>query len=120
MNDTDRDDPEREPTLVELADGAVRKIVTGIVIAGAAIALAVYARPSPPRYQVAATETGIVRIDTKSGTVIGCEAGVCRTIVRRGQHLEPRLKPKALPAPSAERAPAAPAAPKAPAALPAN
>lgn len=117
MDDIDRDEPEREPTLVELAEGAVRKITTGIVIAGAAIALALYARPAPPRYQVIATDTGIARIDTRSGTVIGCEAGVCRTIVRRGQSLAPRLKPKALPPPSAEKAPAAP---KAPAALPAN
>ena len=106
---------EGEPSFAETAESSVRKIVTGIVIAGAAIALALYSRPAPPRYQVIAAGAGIVRIDTTSGTVIACEAGRCMTVLRRGQHLEPRSSGKALPSAPA----AAPALLPPPAAEPA-
>ena len=33
------------------------------------------------------TETGIVRVDTRSGTVLHCVANGCYTVVRRGQSL---------------------------------
>ena len=78
-----------ESSLSDMVDGAVRRIATSIAIAGVAIALAVYARPGPPRYQAFATDDGIVRIDTRSGTVIGCEGGRCMTLLRKGQRLAP-------------------------------
>ncbi len=115
-------------------DSAVRRIVTGIAIAGAAIALALYARPGPPRYQALETETGIIRVDTRSGTILHCVANGCYTVVRRGQRLldqEERQKArakafggdaapaqKALPTPQPQKALPAPAAEPAPA--PAN
>jgi len=120
MNDPDplapaRDRAPPEPPLAELADAILRKLVTVIVIAAAIIAIAIYARPAPPRFQVAVGDGRIVRIDTRNGTVIACEAGVCATVLRRGHRLErslpPRPAPAALPAP----APAAPAAAPAPA-----
>jgi hypothetical protein len=97
---------EPEPTLAEMVDNAVRRISTSIAIAGIAIALSIYARPGPSRYEAFATERGIVRIDTRKGTVIGCEGGQCVTLVRRGQRLGPNPNivdddepPRALPAP---------------------
>ncbi|HEV2817972.1 MAG TPA: hypothetical protein VGW40_12215 [Allosphingosinicella sp.] len=108
-----RDRPPREPALAELVDNVLRKLVTAIVIAGAIIALAIYARPAPPRYQAAVGDGRIVRIDTRSGTVIACEAGRCATVLRRGQRLERSLPqrpaPAALPAPAAPPAQALPA-----------
>jgi hypothetical protein len=106
-----RDRAQREPALAELVDGVLRKLVTAIVIAGAIIALAIYARPAPPRYQAAVGDGTIVRIDTRNGTVIACEAGRCATVLRRGQHLDRHLPDHAVPAPQALPAPAPAAAP---------
>ena len=105
---TEIDEAEYEPSLSEVADSAVRKVSTALVIAAAAIALAIYARPGPPRYQAFATPTGVVRVDTKTGTLLSCVEDRCSRIVRRGQDLEPFAKPKALPAPAAPAVPAAP------------
>jgi hypothetical protein len=116
----DRDPP---PSLGEIVDTASRKLVTAFVIAGAFVALAIYSRPGPPRYQAFATEDKIVRVDTRRGTVIACQATRCYTVVRRGQRLEkgpapaamPSPQPqRALPAPSAQRAPSPPAPPSPP------
>ena len=126
-----RDVGGREPPLSEVVDSAVRRIVTGIAIAGVAIALAVYARPGPPRYQAIETETGIIRVDTRSGTILHCVANGCYTVVRRGQSLldqderqkararaygdDPAAASSALPAPQPQRTLTAPAAEPAPA-----
>jgi hypothetical protein len=108
VNSSDeRDLRERQSPLGEIIDGAVRRLSTSIAIAGALIALAIYARPGPPRFQAFATPAGIVRIDMRSGTVIGCEAGRCMTLLRRGQPLapNPNRNPKALAPPAATPAP---------------
>jgi len=90
VNDpTDRRRSEPEPSFAEMVDNAVRRVATSVAIAGIAIALAIYARPGPNRFEAFATEGGIVRVDTRSGTVIGCEGGQCVTLVRRGQRLGP-------------------------------
>lgn len=85
----ERYEKKREPelTLGESIDGAARRISTGLLLGGAAIALAIYARPGPPRYQVVPTDTGIVRVDMQSGTTLHCVANGCYTVVRRGQTL---------------------------------
>ena len=95
---------ERDPTLNEILELATRRIAGALVIAGAAIALAIYARPSPARYEAFATDQGIVRIDKSSGKMIACEGGRCMTVLERHQRLAPnpnvirKAKP-ALPAP---------------------
>ena len=115
MDDSaERDGRRPEPPFSEVVDSAVRRIVTGMVIAGAAIALALYSRPGPPRYQAFAAEGAIVRVDMRRGTVIACEGRRCYTVVRRGQRLERDPLPKAaLPAPPAAPAAKALPAPKA-------
>ena len=120
-DDFDEPEPELEPppSLAELADSAMRKIVTAIVIAGALIALAIYMRPSPPRYQTAVGDGRIVRVDTRTGTVIACEGRPCYRVLRRGQDLEEAPAAKALPAPAAREARPAPA-PASNAAVPAR
>ncbi len=108
---------EPEPSFSETVDSAVRRIATSVAIAGIAIALSIYARPGPPRYQAFVTDEGIVRVDMRSGTVIGCESGRCMTLLKRGQTLAPnpnidgegRLNPP-LPAPARPPEKAAPAA----------
>ena len=97
---------EREPTLNEIVDLALRRMAAALVIAGGAVALAIYARPGPPRYDAFATPTGIVRIDRSSGKMIACEGGRCMTVLERHQRLAPnpnvlkKSEPKpALPAP---------------------
>src|SRR5688500_20381544 len=68
VNDpTDRRRSEPEPSFAEMVDNAVRRVATSIAIAGIAIALAIYARPGPSRFEAFATEGGIVRVDTRSG-----------------------------------------------------
>jgi hypothetical protein len=91
MNDRDpAPSPQRhgaDPSLQDIADAALRKIVTGVVLASGVIALAIYARPAPPRYEAVIGDGKVVRIDTRTGTMIQCDAQACRTILRRGQPL---------------------------------
>lgn len=98
-------------TLADIVENAMRKIVTAIVIAGGLIALAIYMRPSPPRFQAAVGDGQIVRVDGRSGTVIACEGQRCWRVLRRGQDLEDAPAAKALPAPAARQAQPAPAPP---------
>ena len=122
--ETDRRGPDRDSSLGDIIDAAVRRLSTSIAIAGALIALAIYARPGPPSFEAFPTDGGIVRVNTRSGTVLQCnEAGRCGIVVRKGQRLDRHPPPKALPSPAAAPAPAsvptviAPSAP--PAAAPA-
>ena len=68
----------------------------------------------------------VLRIDTRKGTIIGCEAEECATILHHGQHLSSHLtidapsRPAALAAPAAAPASASTPAPAAPAAQPAR
>ncbi len=108
-------DPGRRGTqLGEAIDGAVRKITTSIVIAGAVIGLAVYARPGPARYDAFAFGDQIVRVDGRTGTIIACRGTeTCQLVLRRGQSLDRIKRTKALPKPAeASLPPAAPAAEK--------
>jgi hypothetical protein len=108
-------DPDpRDRKLGEAIDVAVGKITTGIVIAGAIVGLAVYARPGPPRFDAFAVGDKIVRVDMRKGTIISCEAQqTCQLVLQSGQRLQriPRTKIEYKPAP-ATILPAAPAAGK--------
>ena len=96
-------------------DGAVRKLVTAIVLAGSLIALAIYSQDDPRRYQVTAADGRIVRVDTQSGTVIACQDKRCAIVLRRGQELDEALPPAAQPRqealPKQEARPAQPTQP---------
>jgi len=104
----------RSTMLGEAIDGAVGKITTGIVIAGAIVGLAVYARPGPPRYDAFAFGDRIVRVDHRTGTIIACEGQqTCQLVLRKGQRLTRIKRTDALPKPAAAiPPPAAPAAEK--------
>jgi hypothetical protein len=116
-----RSDEHREPTLVEVVDLGVRRVSTAIIVAGVAIAVGIYASStSPPRFQAVSTPEGIVRIDTRKGSIIACKDGECMLVVKSGQHLQSRPKAKALPSPAAPAAAAQPKALPAPAEDPAD
>ncbi|MEA3062678.1 MAG: hypothetical protein QOJ94_2459 [Sphingomonadales bacterium] len=112
-------DDEGEPTLIEMLDKASRRLTTAILMGAALIGIAVYARPSPPRYSVAAADGRVVRVDGRTGAVISCGAEGCLSVHRAGGHIElkaslpkaavaaPAPAPAALPAPQ----PATPAKP---------
>ena len=106
--------PPQSP-LADAIDSAVRRISTAIAIAGALVALAIYARPGPPTYQAFSTGSSIVRVNTRTGWIFECVEGRCGTVVRPGQHLDRRPPERALPAPAP-----APAPPVAPAPAPAQ
>ncbi|MDB5692240.1 MAG: hypothetical protein JWO81_1303 [Alphaproteobacteria bacterium] len=101
---------------IEMADRIATKLTSAIVIAGALVAVAIYARPSPPRYQAVANGAEVLRVDTRSGTILSCSAGHCYTLVRHGKHLEQGPSQAALPGPAAPAPAKAPAAQPAPAA----
>lgn len=76
-------EPEPEPTLGELIEGSVRKLVTGMVIAGALIGLGVYGAgrgggdPSVD-FQIATTPDGkVYRLDSEEGRIIACQGQHC-------------------------------------------
>jgi len=114
----ERDLEEGPPALGDIVDSAVRRLSTAIAIAGALIGLAIYARPGPPSYQAFSTGGSIVRVNTRTGSVLECVDGRCGIVVRRGQRLDRRPPAKALPPPAqtvpAKAAPTPPAAPAAP------
>jgi hypothetical protein len=98
---------EGEPTLIEMLDKASRRITTAVLMGAGLIGIAVYARPSPPHYAVAAADGRVVRVDTRTGAVISCGAEGCLSVHRSGGHIDlhaslPRPTapaPAALPAP---------------------
>jgi hypothetical protein len=101
---------EEEPTLIEMLDKASRRVTAAVLMGAALIGIAVYARPSPPHYAVAAADGRVVRVDTRTGAVISCGAEGCLSVHRSGGHIDLHASlPK----------PAVPAATPPPAALPA-
>jgi hypothetical protein len=88
------------PPLAELIDGAARKIMTGITIAGALVALAIYSRPETPQFETDVIGTTVLRTDLRSGRVLACEGQRCYVVVERGQRLHEGPLQKALPAPA--------------------
>ena len=113
------DSGERGTMLGQAIDSAVRKITTGIVIAGGLIGLGIYAHPEP-RFDAFAVGDRIVRVDGRTGTIIACEGTrTCEIILRKGQRVERVRRTNALPAPSpATPLPASPAAEKSASAAP--
>lgn len=74
-------EPEREPTIGELIEGSVRKLVTGLVIAGALIGLGMYSsRGGDPSvdYQIATTPDGhVYRLNSENGRIVSCQGQHC-------------------------------------------
>ena len=116
MTDARPQEPaEPEPSLSEVIESGIRRATTAIVIASGIVGLAIYARPAPPRFDAFAVGGQIVRVDTRTGSIIRCEDGkTCELILRRGQKLVRPPKAAALPKPAAAIPPpaAAPAAEK--------
>lgn len=117
MTDKSFDPPEAErpSTLTEVIEAGIRSVTTALVIAGAIVGLAVYARPGPPRFEAVVDGERIIRVDTRKGTIISCEGQqTCQLILRSGQRLAkvkrtdtpPQPQP-ALPRPAAATPPAA-------------
>ena len=117
MTDVRPDPPATAPaemSLGETIDSATRRVSTALVIAGAVIGLAIYARPAPPRYDAFAVGGQIVRVDMKTGTIIACEVRqTCQLVLKRGQRLDRIRRTDALPKPAPPPAIAPPAAPAA-------
>jgi len=82
----------------DAADRMTSKIVNGVVIAAAILALAIYSRPGPPRYQAVATGDGrVVRVNTANGAIVSCDASRCLLVHSGGHSLERAPKQRALP-----------------------
>ena len=75
-----------EQTVGELVEVVVRKLVTAIVIAGGLIALGLYSQDvEAPDYQIAASADGrVYRVNTESGSIVGCEKQCCAILLQRG------------------------------------
>ncbi|HEX5182408.1 MAG TPA: hypothetical protein VFW19_04550 [Allosphingosinicella sp.] len=130
MTDMDRDTAAEAPA--DLIEHSIRLVAIAIALAGAFIALAIYWRPGPPRYQVVAMGDQVVRLNTKTGSMVACNVDGCGMVIHESRGIDeneghallpPREAPAAraaLPAPSAAPAPTpAPAPSPAPAAAPA-
>lgn len=89
-----------EPTMADLAEVAVRKLVTAIVIAGGLIALGLWSQNmEPATYQIAAGADGrIYRVNTDSGSIVACEEETCALIQRGSDDLADKLPERARPA----------------------
>lgn len=111
-----RESEEPPSALAEAIEGAVRRISTAIAIAGALIALGIYSHPGPPKYQAFATERGVVRVNTRNGSLVECIDGRCGILQRESRGLDHDSPAKGAPALSQ---PAAGTTPQAAPALPA-
>lgn len=100
-----------ERNSIEIAEKIVRGVGAAVVAGAFFIALAIYERPGPPRYQAFAVGSEIVRIDTHQGTIIACQSGQCFNIHDRGQKVAKGLAPAA-PAETATTPTAEPLPPK--------
>ena len=90
--------PEEPPALLDVVEKAGRQIGTALVVGAVFVALAIYARPGPPRFQAIASGSDVVRIDTRSGEIISCTGGQCYSVRKRGDHtgkIPPPAPPKA-------------------------
>ena len=121
-------EPERDTRpaspLEDMAELIGKRITTSLVLAAGIIGLAIYARPGPPRYQIVTQGAQVVRIDTRTGSMISCSTSGCYRIHKPGGRIQagskaPALPPAAAlpaPAPKAGAAATPPAAPQPPAA----
>ena len=119
-----------EPTVGELIDQSVRRVVTALVIAGGLIGFGAYAgggtEIEAPRYQITSGADGrVYRINTDSGSIVACQNNQCWLMQRGSQDLDDEppqgppqqaapapAQPQArLPAPSPAQAPAQTPAP---------
>jgi hypothetical protein len=110
-------EPEREPTVGELIDGGVRKLVTGMVIAGALIGLGFYGGgrrggTAAPDYQITTSADGrtVYRVNTDSGSIVACRENHCWLMQRgsRGLDDEPPTENVSAAPPAAVQAQPAP------------
>ena len=66
-------EPEQPPSsLSDVVEAGIRSVTSGLVIAGAIVGLAIYARPGPPRFEAVVDGDRIIRVDTRKGTSISC------------------------------------------------
>ena len=107
----ERREREPEPRLADIIDGAAKRISTGLLLGGAAIALAIYSRPGPPRYEVDVMGSTVIRTNTRTGGVYACEGRRCYVLIQRGSRrgnspvpevapAQPAQQQKALPSPA--------------------
>ena len=80
-----------QPHLTSVAERIGRGVSAAIVVGAFFIALAIYERPGPPRFQAFAVGNEIVRIDTREGAIIACQAGQCMNVRHPGQALVKEL-----------------------------
>jgi hypothetical protein len=116
---------QEETLLTQLFDNAVRKVTTGVVIAGGLIGLGAYFsgdRNEAPRYQVTTANDGrIIRLNTDSGSIVVCQDNRCWVMQRGSNALDDEPPPRAdLPKQQAQPALPAPAPDNAAAAAPAT
>lgn len=100
-NDADQGEPGRRGErrdFIELAERLGRSVSAAVVVGAFFIALAIYERPGPPRFQAFAVGSQIVRLDTREGAIIACQSGQCVNVRHRGQDLVKAL-PQPAPAP---------------------
>jgi hypothetical protein len=89
---------EPEPSLGEIIDRASRRLTFALIVAGAVIAIGdVSSRPSMPRYQAFALGDQVIRLNTRSGSIVACDGLKCVTVHRQGQSIERRSAQKASP-----------------------
>jgi len=113
MSDYDRRPARDEDSSVgDLIESAVRKIVTGIVIAGGLIGIGLYSQAGPARYQIIAADGHVYRLNTKSGVIVACAGDRCGFVLKDSSDIEHRLE---VPAPPRQVAPPTPSAAPAPA-----
>lgn len=110
-----REPLDRSESVADMVDVAVRRIVTGLVLAGALVGLGAYMADGAeaPRYQVTTASDGrIVRVNTDSGSLVVCQDNRCWLMQRGSNDLDDEPPARIAP-PQPEARPALPAPPAA-------
>ena len=92
-----------------------KRLMIGLALAGALPAIAIYARPQPKHFEAFVAGGEVIRVNTRTGTIVACNAERCMQVLERGQKLK-KFSEGGLLAPQAPAAPALPSAKNAPAA----
>ena len=114
MTDSRPEEPAEPPlSLIETIDLAVRRMSIALIVTGAIVGGAIYARPGPPTYDAFEVNGEVVRLNRRNGSLIVCDKVHCQIIHRAGSRIDRRPKAASLPKPAAAKPlPAPPAAEK--------
>ena len=74
--------------ILEIVDLLGRRIMMGVGFAGLLVALAIYWQPAPKHWEAFVANGEIIRVNTRNGSIVACNAERCMQVLKSGQRLQ--------------------------------